>query len=58
VHLLMAGWRGGTPVHCVVHNLAHPRKPPLRAAAAILPGLTPATGCFSVEAEFHLIDTI
>jgi hypothetical protein len=42
----------------VVNNLTHPRKPPLCATAAILPGLAPVAASFSVEAEFHLIDTI
>ena len=58
IHLLVPGWRGLTPVHRVVNNLTHPCKPPLRAAASILSGPTSAAGCFSVEAEFHLIDTI
>jgi hypothetical protein len=42
----------------VVNNLTHPRKPPLRATAAILSGLTPAAASFRVKAEFHLINTI
>ncbi len=58
IHLLVAGWRGRTPVHCVVNNLAHPGKPPLRPAAAILSVLSPVAASLSVEAEFHLIDTI